>query len=150
MGESVDPLGQNPLGVVELAATSFYVSDLDKAITWYREILGLEPMNVGQDGDLYAAYSIGGAVVVLEPREAAIDPCEPGAESTTINLLVSRESAQVRQELMRRGVSCSELVASPNFVSFLIRDRDGNRFYVSRAVSQEARDAVRDVSTSAR
>ena len=137
---------QSPLGNIELAATSFYVRDLDKAIAWYEETLGLQPMNAGEDGHRYAAYSVGGAVVVLEPREAAIEPCEPGTESTTINLLVSREPAEVRQELMRRGVSCSELVESPNFVSFLIRDRDGNRFYVSRAVSQEARDAVRDVS----
>ena len=137
---------QKPLGDIELAATSFYVSELDEAIAWYGETLGLQPMTVGEDGDRYAAYSIGGAVVVLEPREAAIEPCEPGAESTTINLLVSREPAEVRQELIRRGVSCSELVESPNFVSFLIRDRDGNRFYVSRAVSQEARDAVRNVS----
>jgi catechol-2,3-dioxygenase len=141
MGES-----QSPLGNIELAATSFYVSELDEAIAWYGETLGLHPMTVGEDGHRYAAYSIGGAVVVLEPTEAAIEPCEPGAESTTINLLVSREPAQVRQELVQRGVSCSDLVESPNFVSFLVRDRDGNRFYVSRPASQEAREAVRDVS----
>jgi catechol 2,3-dioxygenase-like lactoylglutathione lyase family enzyme len=139
---------ESPLGGVELVATSFYVSDLDQAIAWYAEKLGLDPMTLGADGDRYAAYSIGGALLVLEPREAAIEPGEPGSETSTVNLLVSRDPGDVRQDLVERGVTCSELVESPNFLSFLIRDRDGNRFYVSRAVSEAARETVRDVSSA--
>ena len=139
----------SPLGTVELVATSLYVADLDRAIAWYGDKLGLQPMVVGADGDRYASYSIAGALIVLEPREAALDPGEPGAETSTVNLVVNRDPAEARNDLMRRGVSCSDVVESPNFVSFLIRDLDGNRFYVTRAVSQQARDAVREVSESA-
>jgi catechol 2,3-dioxygenase-like lactoylglutathione lyase family enzyme len=125
-------------------ATSLYVSDLDRAVAWYEEKLGWHPTIEGSDGDRYATYIMAGALIVLEPLAAALEPGEPGRESTTINLLVDRDPRQIRDELIQRGVVCSELVES-GFLSFLIRDADGNRFYVTRAVSQEARDAVADV-----
>ena len=139
-------MGDSPLGTIELAATSFYVSDLDAALSWYEDMLGLRPMAVGTDGHGYASFLMGSAIVVLEPFEAALEPANPGGENTTINLVVSRDPDMVRDELIERGVTCGPLVASPNFVSFLIRDRDGNRFYVTRPVSSEAKDAVNQLS----
>jgi catechol 2,3-dioxygenase-like lactoylglutathione lyase family enzyme len=137
---------QGPLGEVALAATSLYVSDLDKAVAWYEDKLGLRPMTIGTDQHGYAAYAIGGAIVVLEPREAAMEAAEPGRESTTINLVVDRDPASVREDLVARGVACGALVPSPNFSSFLIRDLDGNRFYVTKPVTAEAKEALDDTS----
>lgn len=130
---------QGPLGVVGLAATTLYVADLDTAITWYETVLGLQPLMVGTDGHRYATFQMGGALVVLEPIEAAIEPAAPGAESATINLIVNRDPSQVREDLLSRGVRCSEIVESPHYSSFLMRDRDGNRFYVAQPVTNEAR-----------
>ncbi|HEX4864193.1 MAG TPA: VOC family protein [Acidimicrobiales bacterium] len=135
-------MGDTPLGQIELAATSFYVSDLDAAVAWYDEKLGLQPMVVGRDGHGYASFMIGATILVLEPFEAALEPADSGGENTTVNLIVSRDPAEVRADLVGRGVPCGPLVPSPNFLSFLVRDRDGNRFYVTRPVSQEASDAV--------
>lgn len=135
-------MGDSPLGKIELAATTFYVSDLDAAVAWYEERLGLQPMVVGVDGHGYASFLMGGSIMVLEPFEAALELADAGAENTTINLVVSRDPAEVRDELIGAGVTCGPLVSSPNFLSFLIRDLDGNRFYVTRPVSTEARDAV--------
>lgn len=131
-----EPLG--PLGKVELAATTYYVGDLERALAWYDAKLGLQPMAVGTDGHPYASFSMGGAILVLEPVEAALEAAGPGAESSTVNLVVSRDPAEVRDELLGRGVRCGELVVSPNFLSFLIRDLDGNRFYVTRPVNRHA------------
>jgi hypothetical protein len=89
---------------------------------------------------------MGGTIVVLEPLEAALEPAPPGTENSTINLVVSRDPAEVRDDLLQREVACGPLVTSPNFISFLIRDVDGNRFYVTRPVSQEARQSVQDVT----
>ena len=139
-------MGDSPLGKVDLAATSLYVSSLDDAIAWYGNALGLEPMSVGKDGHGYASFLIGAAIVVLEPFEAALEPGERGQENTTINLVVDRDPAEVRDDLIGRGVTCGPLVSSPNFVSFLIRDPDGNRFYVTRPASREARDSVTQLS----
>jgi catechol-2,3-dioxygenase len=138
-------MAESPLGSIELAATSLYVSNLDDAVSWYEEKFNLQPMAVGTDGHGYASFLMGSAIVVLEPIEAALEPAKQGEENTTINLVVSRDPAEVRAELIDRGVACGPLVSSPNFLSFLIRDQDGNRFYVTRPVSQEAEKAVSEL-----
>jgi len=136
----------SPLGTIELAAISFYVKDLDRAVAWYHEKLGLSPVVVSTDGHRYASFLIGSAIFVLEPLEAALEAAEPGLESSTINLVVTRDPSEVRSDLMTRGVTCGPIVPSPNFASFLIRDLDGNRFYVTRPVSQDAKEAVTNMS----
>ena len=136
----------NPIVNVEMVAVSLYVSDLDLAIAWYGEKLGFQPMSVGADGHRFAAYSIGGAIVVLEPIEAALEPAARGSENTTLNVMIDRDPADVRVELVSRGVTCSELAPSPNYISFLVRDLDLNRFYISRAVTEQARRAVEETA----
>jgi catechol 2,3-dioxygenase-like lactoylglutathione lyase family enzyme len=126
-----------------MAATTLYVSDIDQAINWYREKLGLEPAMDGSDGHPYAVYLLGGTFVVLEPIEAALESAGPGAESTTVNLVIDGQPAAVRDTLLARGVVCGGLVESPGFSSFLIRDLDGNRFYVTRPLSSQGAESVR-------
>lgn len=138
--------GSSPLGNIGLAATTFYVSDLDAAVSWYGDVLGLEPMAVGADAERYAAFLVGASILVLEPRSAAIDPAVPGNESTTVNLVVDKDPAAVHDELTRRGASCSPILDSPHYSSFLVRDLEGNRFYVSRPVTAEA---LQDLSDAA-
>lgn len=121
------------LGTIGVAATSLYVADLDAAIRWYEGVLDLKTSTVGADGDRHAVFELGGALIVLEPIEAAIEPVRPGAENATVNLVVDLDPADVRTELLRRGVRCSEIVDSRGYRSFLIRDPDGNRFYVAQA-----------------
>jgi catechol 2,3-dioxygenase-like lactoylglutathione lyase family enzyme len=129
---------QSPLGRIGLAATTFYVSDLDAAVAWYRDCLALEPQVIGAVGEEYASYLIGGSILVLEPRTAALDAAVPGSESTTVNLVVDRDPANVRSDLVRSGVECGEIVDSLHYRSFLVRDLDGNRFYVTRPASDAA------------
>lgn len=134
----------SPLGAVELAATTLYVEDLDAAVAWYRSVLGCEPLTLGADAEAYASYLLGGAIVVLEPRTAALEAAPPGAESTTVNLVVDRDPEEVRRDLTARGARCGPVVVSPHFASFLVRDLDGNRFYVTRPRTAEAAgDVVR-------
>lgn len=128
-----------PIGAVDVVATSLYVSDIDLAVDWYRDKLGLEPAMVGADGHRYATYVLGGVFIVLEPIEAALESAGPGAESTTVNLVVDKEPAAARQALVERGVVCGPLVRSPGFVSFLVRDLDGNRFYVTKPIESASK-----------
>ena len=130
-----------------MVALSFYVADLDKAIAWYAGKLGLTPIAEGKDGHRYASYSLGGSIVVLEPIEAALEPEPLGRENTTLNVLVDADPAEVRVALLTAGVTCSDLAVSPGFVSFLVRDLDGNRFYVSRPSTDETRRGVADLSS---
>ena len=135
--------GNGQLGVITMAATTLYVSDIDKAIDWYRDKLGLEPSMPGTDEFRYAGYLLGGVFIVLEPIEAAVEAVGPGAESTTVNLIVENDPAVVRDALMARGVACGRLVESPGFASFLMRDVDRNRFYITRPHSSQAQESVR-------
>ena len=134
-----------PLGAIELAATSLYVADLDAALAWYADKLGLTPMAVGSDGHRYATFMMGNTLVVLEPSVAALEYPEQRADSTTVNLIVDRDPAEVRAELLDRGVACGPIVQS-NFASFLIRDLDGNRYYVTRPISATAQAGVDDAT----
>jgi catechol 2,3-dioxygenase-like lactoylglutathione lyase family enzyme len=135
--------GEGPLGVVSMVATTLYVSDFDKAIDWYRDKLGLEPAMAGTDGHRYAGYLLGGSFVVLEPIEAALESAGPGGESTTVNVVIESDPEVVYDALLARGVACTELTKSPGYVSFLMRDLDGNRFYVTRPHSSAAQESVR-------
>lgn len=148
MGPGVSE-SNKPLGTVHLAATTLYVRDLDAAVVWYREMLGLEPMVIGRDAHGYAAYQIGTSILVLEPLEAALESAPPGSESTTVNVIVDRDPADAREDLLARGVKCGPMVVSPGFHSFLMRDLDGNRFYITRPVSQEAQEQLEATITEA-
>jgi catechol 2,3-dioxygenase-like lactoylglutathione lyase family enzyme len=132
-----------PLGEVAMIATTLYVADLDKAIEWYRDRLGLEPTTVGTDAFPFAGYLLGGAFVVLEPIEAAAEATGPGSGSTTINVVVNDDPIGIYGALSSRGVACSALGESPGYVSFLMRDLDGNRFYVTKPQNPEAQASVR-------
>ena len=134
--------GNGPLGRIGLAATTLYVTDLDVAVAWYRDKLALEPVTLGADAERYASYLIGSSVLVLEPRSAALEAAAPGSESTTVNLLVDRDPADVRSDLVSCGVECGDIVPSPHFRSFLMKDLDGNRFYVTREATEPAKAVV--------
>ena len=38
-----------PLGTIDLAATTLYAADLDAAVDWYAEKLGLAPMSMSKE-----------------------------------------------------------------------------------------------------
>lgn len=139
--------GGSPLGTVSLAAVTYYVRDLDAAVAWYGEVLGLEPMSRGRDAEPYASFLVGGSILVLEPLSAALEATAPGSESTTLNLVVDRDPAEARADLVARGARCGAVVTSPHFASFLLRDLDGNRYYVTRPVTAEARQDVARLAT---
>jgi catechol 2,3-dioxygenase-like lactoylglutathione lyase family enzyme len=140
---------KSPLGTVDVAVTSVYAADLDAAIRWYEAALGLQPVSVGDDVHPHAAFQLGASLIVLEPISEALEPAVPASENTTINLLVRRDASEVREELLRRGVRCSDMVDTPQFSSFLLRDLDGNRFYVSQPLSDDAQQRVADAARSA-
>jgi catechol 2,3-dioxygenase-like lactoylglutathione lyase family enzyme len=133
---------QSPLGPIDIAPTSLYVADFAAAIRWYEDALGLQPVSIGDEIHPFAAFQLGASLIVLEPIEEAWEPAPPGSGNATINILVSRDASEIRQELLRRGVRCSEMANTVHYHSFLIRDPDGNRFYISQPVSQQAEENV--------
>lgn len=131
-----------PLGNLSMAAASLYVADLDASVAWYRDVLGLEPVHEGKDAHRYATYQVGGFLFVLEPTDALWQgKGMTGSGAATVNLVTDRDPREVRTELLARGVACSEVVES-GFDSFLLTDPDGNRFYVTKPRTKQARTEV--------
>ena len=122
------------LGPITSAAVTLYVDDLDTSIAWYRDALGLEPATVSEDAFRYAGYRAGGLAFVLEPASAATDPRDSDRTgAAALNLVVDRDPEVIRSELTASGVACTEVKRSPGFDTFLVRDPDGHRIYVTRA-----------------
>jgi catechol 2,3-dioxygenase-like lactoylglutathione lyase family enzyme len=124
---------ESPLGAVTMAATTLYVADLDASVAWYHDLLEVEPVERTEDEFPYARYRVGGLTLVLEPVHAATDPVDSDrAGGAAINLVVDRDPSDVRADLVGRGITCTEIRESPQFASFLVRDPDGHRLYITR------------------
>ena len=46
-------MSESPLGNIGLVAVTLYVANLDAALAWYADNLGLTPMSLGSDGHDY-------------------------------------------------------------------------------------------------
>jgi catechol 2,3-dioxygenase-like lactoylglutathione lyase family enzyme len=122
-----------PLGPIAAGAVTLYVHDLDASIEWYRDALGVEPVSVSHDEFAYARYLAAGLAFVLEPAHAATDPGDSDRTgAAALNLVVEHDPADIRAALVERGVTCTPLKESPRFATFLVRDPDGHRIYVTR------------------
>ena len=107
-----------------------YVSNMDTAIQFYTEVLGLKLTN--RFGDHWATVQAGKTLVIgLHPWSAKFP--SPGTKgSVQIGLVVSQDVGieEYAARLRQRGVEVSGIIKSVegNYVSFT--DPDGNPIYV--------------------
>jgi catechol 2,3-dioxygenase-like lactoylglutathione lyase family enzyme len=120
-----------------MAATVVRVRDVEAAIGWYSTKFGVEPIHVGDDGPEHpiAVYRIAGSVVSLwqlpagQTRSSADNDC-----SSYLAVVVDRDLAPVRETLIGRGVTVSDIRRSAHHEFIWFYDLDGNRFELSRPV----------------
>jgi catechol 2,3-dioxygenase-like lactoylglutathione lyase family enzyme len=97
----------------------FWVADMDRAVGWYREVLGLSL--VRRDGDEWAEFETGGARLALH---GARPEAQPGG--TVVFGVDDLEAARVA--LAERGVSFEHVGEVDGYARYAIfRDPDGNR-----------------------
>jgi catechol-2,3-dioxygenase len=107
-----------------------YVSNMDNAVTFYTEVLGLKLTN--RFGDHWATVQVGKTLVIgLHPWSEKYP--RPGTKgSVQIGLVVSRDEpiAELAARLRKRGVEVSDIIesAEANYIHFT--DPDGNPIYV--------------------
>ena len=107
-----------------------YVSNMDAAVRFYSEVLGLKLTN--RFGDHWATVQAGKTLVIgLHPWSAKFP--SPGTKgSIQIGLVVSQDVRieEYAARLRQRGVDVSDIIKSVegNYVSFT--DPDGNLIYV--------------------
>jgi catechol 2,3-dioxygenase-like lactoylglutathione lyase family enzyme len=128
---------------------TIYVSNMDTAIRFYTELLGLKLTN--RFGNHWATVRAGATLVIgLHPWSEKYPP--PGTKGAVqIGLIVSQDEPieAFAARLRRHGVEVSGVVrsAEASYVSFM--DPDGNPIYVGDQdlVSDGASDLNEDVGT---
>jgi catechol 2,3-dioxygenase-like lactoylglutathione lyase family enzyme len=109
---------------------TIYVSNMDNAIRFYTDVLGLKLTN--RSGNHWATVRAGATLVIgLHPWSQKYPP--PGTKgSVQIGLIVSRDEPieALAARLRRHGVEVSDVIRSEeaSYVSFT--DPDGNPIYV--------------------
>jgi catechol 2,3-dioxygenase-like lactoylglutathione lyase family enzyme len=107
-----------------------YVANMDNAITFYTEVLGLKLTN--RFGNNWATVQAGKTLVIgLHPWSATFP--RPGTKgSVQIGLVLSQDEPikDLAARLRKHGVQVSEIIESEeaNYISF--EDPDGNPIYV--------------------
>src|SRR5688572_23776061 len=107
-----------------------YVSDMDKAVRFYSEVLGLKLTN--RFGNHWATVQAGKSLVIgLHPwRTGSPAPGTRGAVQIGLVLEQDHPIEQFADRLRKHGVDVSEIIESEsgNYINF--EDPDGNPIYI--------------------
>ena len=107
-----------------------YVSDMDKAVVFYSEVLGLKLTN--RFGNHWATVQAGRNLVIgLHPlRTGSPAPGTRGSVQIGLVLAPDRPIEQFADRLRKHGVEVSTIIESEagNYINF--EDPDGNSIYV--------------------
>lgn len=115
-----------------IAYVNVFVSDLERALEFYGETLGLEP-NVQDSAFGYASFAAGGVTLGL----ARVEPNAPNADlvgrHTGVGFAVDDLEASHRR-LSGRGVEFTQPPEKQPWGGFmaLFRDPDGNVYYLDQ------------------
>ena len=133
---------------VELATVAIRVRDLDASVNWYRDMLGIEPVSQGADGDTppYAAYVIGGMVITVWQlaKGDRRDPAENDRNSYLI-FVWGGDIEALYNHLVAAGVHTEPLRNSANNRFFWFYDLDDNRWEVSQATTDAQLSEMKEV-----
>lgn len=114
-------------GAIRLGNVIYSVSNLERAIGFYRDVLGLHLKL--RDADRWAAFDGGGATIALEPR---VDTEESRAAKTSLKLDGDLEQFVAR--VQAAGARVGAIRSGVHERTALLSDPDGNEFtlYVPR------------------
>jgi catechol 2,3-dioxygenase-like lactoylglutathione lyase family enzyme len=107
-----------------------YVSNMDNAIQFYTEVLGLKLTN--RFGNHWATVQAGKTLVIGLHPWSAKNP-QPGTKgSVQIGLVVSRDEPieHLAARLRKHGVEVSDIIESEEAKYISFADPDGNAIYV--------------------
>ena len=108
---------------MQLVEVVLYVRDMQSAVNFYREVLGLE---LAFESEHWTTFRTGACTLALH----ATDRREPGTGEPDPTFLVSEADAE-RKRLAAAGVEVSEIrEPAPGIQVFDARDPDGNRFSI--------------------
>lgn len=111
--------------ITEIAFVAYAVSDVARAVSFYRDVVGLEP---GKEfNEAYVEFNVGSTAFAVDGNAAGY---APGTCSGTAFEVVDVEGA--RKRLLDFGATVSEVYEFPPCWICFAQDPDGNRFALHR------------------
>jgi catechol 2,3-dioxygenase-like lactoylglutathione lyase family enzyme len=104
---------------LKLGNVIYKVTELDRAVAFYRDVLGLKLKF--RDGDHWAAFDVGGTTLALEP--ASHGAAAPGLRAS---LKLAADLPKFVQRVRSLGVSVTDPRIGPHEQTALLTDPDGN------------------------
>jgi predicted enzyme related to lactoylglutathione lyase len=109
-------------------AVYYHVTDMDRAIAFYRDILGFRLTS----RDYVTRFHIDGVLFELVPNPSGF--ALPGAGNARLSLGVS-DIRQATRELESRGVATTPVKEEPGGLLSFFKDPDGNELCLWQSVS---------------
>ena len=114
------------MAVTSIAFTMYPVSDLDRAVAFYRDVLGLTP--AGLASNFWFEFEIAGSTFGLGNFE------QIGQPGTAQSLALEVDSLeQFRAALATKGVETTEPYETPICWISMVQDPDGNKVVLHQA-----------------
>ena len=110
-------------------AVYYHVTDMEKSIAFYRDILGLRLTS----RDYVARFDIDGVLFELVPN--APGKALPGTGNARLSLGV-KDIRQATRELQARGVAATPIKEEPGGLISFFKDPDGNELCLWQNVSR--------------
>jgi catechol 2,3-dioxygenase-like lactoylglutathione lyase family enzyme len=115
--------------VIERIGNVFYrVRDMDAAVHFYAEVLGL-PLKF-RDGDRWAAFDVSGVTLALEGSAAT-----SRGGGATVSLRI-KDLDRLVAELRQRGADVGEITTGPHERRADLRDPSGNTLVLYEPISR--------------
>ena len=112
--------------VKDLAFTVYSVSDMPRAIAFYRDVIGLKPGDMF--GERYAEFEVGRNIFAVGNGESI--GIKPGSQFSVAFEVDDLDG--MRQRLLDKGVDVTEIYDSETCKSAFVTDPDGNKFGIHR------------------
>lgn len=135
MEKKVSPADQPPriTGILE---TVLYVSDIDRAELFYRDVMALRP--IGKEPGRHAFFRVGSGVLLLfraerTRRSASVPPHGADGEIHVCFTVAPEEYEAWKTRIRDRGIAIAQEIEWPAGRSFYFRDPDGNLLELASA-----------------
>jgi len=135
---------------VLMATVVLRVADLDRAVEWYRDKLGMSLLHRGADGNTppYAVYDLSGVILTLWELAPGQDRvADDNDRNTYVILVYGGDLVALRTELVAAGVTADAARETTNNRFFWFYDLDDNRWEVSQPTTSLALAGLRSRAT---
>lgn len=132
-GLALATAGENTVAVIQGGNATIFVSDMQRAVSFYRDTLGLDL--VFQAGDHWAEIDAGGGLHLGLHPASARNPAPGTPGGITVGLAVDEPIAQVVATLEQRGVIFHGPVVDEGRLALaFFADPDGNPLYLAETL----------------